>query len=143
MSDFTINQERVLNKTVTNTWILFSDSDTFPRVHATTKKVYADLQSPASLKCSVRYLSLLESPRTFWVFNGSLRLKKGSQNYQRKDFKPRRGLNSTTSQNFQLQIANVSVVDYGWYSCGVEFKVGQTTVSLSTRLKLGKIGGKF
>lgn len=118
-------------------YVLMKDSDTFPRVDATRKKVSADLHSPASLICSAKYPSILENPRTFWGFNESLRIKKGSQNYQQRDFKPRRGLNSTTSQTFQLHIANVSVVDYGWYSCGVEFKVGQTTVSLSTRLKLG------
>lgn len=106
-----------------------------------SKEVYTNLYSTVWLKCEARYPSVLETPVTFWFSNNTLINAKTVQHYRHNVYKPRARPNSTTILPFDLRITNVSSKDFGWYSCAVQFTVGEAKVHLSQDLKLAKRGG--
>ena len=106
-----------------------------------SKEVYTDIYSTVWLKCEARYPSVLENPVTFWFANNTLITAKTDQHFHHNVYKPKERPNSTTILPFDLQITNVSSKDFGWYSCAVEFTVGEAKLDLSQDLKLAKKGG--
>lgn len=117
--------------------------ETSPRIIAPSKEVSANLHSPAWLKCDAIYPAFLKEPepKIFWTFNDTL-IAKDSQHFQQNIHIPREGPNSTINQAFQLHIANVTLRDFGWYSCGVKFKVGVFKTNISFFLKEKQDGNK-
>lgn len=109
-------------------------SDNSPQVLAASKDVFANPQSPVWLKCNAVYPAVLTELDTFWTFNDTL-IPKNSEHHQQERFGPRNGANSTTTVPFELHISNVSLADFGRYSCGVKFKVGVARTNISLSLK--------
>ena len=115
--------------------VLFPDM--FPRVLAEGKEVSVHPYSKAFLRCSVIYPSVLKrAPNPFWTKDN-----KGSldpQTYKQDNFLPKEGPNSTRILYFQLTIFNVTLKDYGGYSCGATIKIGGSVIQLFQNLTIIK-----
>ena len=105
------------------------------RVLAKRKEVSVHPYSQAFLRCSVISPSFLKrATNPFWTKDN-----KGSldpQRYQQDYFLPKEGPDSTIILPFQLTIFNVTLKDYGGYSCGAEIKIGRSVIHLFQNLTI-------
>ncbi|XP_015762741.1 PREDICTED: hemicentin-1-like isoform X1 [Acropora digitifera] len=101
--------------------------DMFPRVWGERKEVSAHLYSPAFFRCSVIYPSVLKrAPNPFWIKDNKSSLD--PQHYKQDNFLPKEGPDSTRILSFQLTISNVTLKDYGGYSCGATINIGRSVI---------------
>lgn len=116
----------------------FTFSDTL--LLRVSTKVEADLHSSTFLKCRTIFPSVLRyRPKTFWIYNNTL-ITKASKGYKIKDDYARESLGkSNFSFPFDLIIPNVTSDEYGQYTCGVEYTVGQEKVKLIENVNLTTI----
>ena len=99
----------------------------FPRVWGERKEVSAHLYSPAFFRCSVIYPSVLKrAPNPFWIKDNKSSLD--PQHYKQDNFLPKEGPDSTRILSFQLTISNVTLKDYGGYSCGATINIGRSVI---------------
>ena len=114
----------------------------FPRVWAERKEVSAHLYSPAFFRCSVIYPSVLKrAPNPFWTKDNKSSLD--PQHYKQANFLRKEGPDSTRIIDFHLIISNVTLKDYGGYSCGAKINIGRSVIHLFQNLTLMKqIKGK-
>ena len=112
------------------------------RVSAKNKAVSVHPYSPAFFRCSVIYPSVLKrAPNPFWTKDDKSSLD--PQHYKQDNFLPE-GRNSITILYFQLTISNVTLKDYGGYSCGATINIGSSVIHrfqnliLMTQTKEGK-----
>lgn len=105
-----------------------------------SNEVEADLYSSTFLKCRIIFPSVLRyRPKTFWIYNNTL-ITKASKGYKIKDDYARESLGkSNFSFPFDLIIPNVTSDEYGQYTCGVEYTVGQEKVKLVENVNLTTI----
>lgn len=116
----------------------FTFSDTL--LLRVSTEVQADVYSSTFLKCRTIFPSVLRyRPKTFWIYNNTL-ITKASKGYKIKDDYARESLGkSNFSFPFDLIIPNVTSDEYGQYTCGVEYTVGQEKVKLIENVNLTTI----
>ena len=113
--------------------VLFPDM--FPRVLAEGKEVSVHPYSQAFLRCSVIYPSVLKrAPNPFWTKDNKSSLD--PQHYKQDIFIPKEGPDSTRILSFQLTISNVTLKDYGGYSCGATINIGRSVIHLFKNLTI-------
>jgi len=99
----------------------------FPRVWAERKEVSAHIYSPAFFICSVIYPSVLKrAPNLFWTKDNKSSLD--PQHYKQANLLRKEGPDSTRILSFQLTISNVTLKDYGGYSCGATINIGSSVI---------------
>ncbi|XP_074606545.1 matrix-remodeling-associated protein 5-like [Acropora palmata] len=109
--------------------------DMFPRVWAERKEVSAHIYSPAFFICSVIYPSVLKrAPNLFWTKDNKSSLD--PQHYKQANLLRKEGPDSTRILSFQLTISNVTLKDYGGYSCGATINIGRSVIHLLQNLTI-------
>lgn len=109
--------------------------DMFPRVLAKGKEVSVHPYSRAFLKCSVIYpLFLKRAPNPFWTKDNKSSLD--PQHYKQANSPSKEGPDSTRILDFHLIISNVTLKDYGGYSCGATINIGRSVIHLLQNLTI-------
>ena len=107
----------------------------FPRVWGERKEVSAHLYSPAFFICSVIYPSVLKrAPNPFWTKDNKSSLD--PQHYKQANSPSKEGPDSTRILDFHLIISNVTLKDYGGYSCGATINIGRSVIHLFQNLTI-------
>ena len=97
------------------------------RVLAENKAVSVHPYSPAFFRCSVIYPSVLKrAPNPFWTKDDKSSLD--PQHYKQDNFLPKESPDSITILDFLLFISNVTLKDYGGYSCGATINIGSSVI---------------
>jgi len=97
--------------------------------------VSAHIYSPAFFICSVIYPSVLKrAPNLFWTKDNKSSLD--PQHYKQANLLRKEGPDSTRILSFQLTISNVTLKDYGGYSCGATINIGRSVIHLLQNLTI-------